>query len=125
MTDRIVLANMRFEGSHGVLPEEKAVPQPFEVDVELRLDLRPAGESDDLSRTVDYREVFEIARSVVEGPTHELIEALAELIAARLLDSFGRLGVEEVVVRVRKPAVLLPGVLDNASVEIRRAAPIV
>jgi dihydroneopterin aldolase len=121
MTDRIVLQGMLFEGRHGVLSEEKATPQLFEVDVELYLDLRPAGESDDLSRTVDYREAFEIARSVVEGPTRELIETLAESIAARLLGSFGRVGVGEVVVRVRKPAVLLSGPLDGASVEIRRA----
>jgi dihydroneopterin aldolase len=123
MTDRIVLQGMLFEGLHGVLAEEKAAPQPFEVDLELYLDLRPAGKSDDLSRTVDYREAFEIARSVVEGPTRELIETLAESIAARLLDAFGAVGVDEVVVRVRKPAVLLPGPLEGAAVEIRRAGP--
>ena len=43
MTDRIALVNMRFQGRHGVLPEEQAVPQPFEVDAELFLDLRAAG----------------------------------------------------------------------------------
>jgi dihydroneopterin aldolase len=122
MTDRIVLRGMQFEGRHGVLPEEKAAPQPFEVDVELAIDLRPAGESDDLARTVDYRDAFEIARAVVEGPTRELIETLAESIAAGLLGRFGHLGVTEVVVRVRKPAVLLPGPLDAAEVEIRRSA---
>jgi len=122
MSDRIVLRAMIFEGRHGVLPEEKATPQPFEVDVELALDLRLAGESDDLAATVDYREAFEIARAVVEGPTRELIEALAESIAARLLGAFGPQGVGEVVVRVRKPAVLLPGPLEAAEVEIRRSA---
>jgi dihydroneopterin aldolase len=123
MTDRIVLQGMLFEGRHGVLAEEKVVPQPFEVDVELYLDLRPAGEADDLSRTVDYREAFEIARSVVEGPTRELIETLAESIAAHLLDAFGAAGVDEVVVRVQKPAVPLPAPLEAAAVEIRRARP--
>jgi dihydroneopterin aldolase len=123
MTDRIVLQGMLFEGRHGVLAAEKIAPQPFEVDVELYLDLRPAGEADDLSRTADYRQAFEIARSVVEGPTRELIETLAESIAARLLDTFGAVGVDEVVVRVRKPAVLLPGPLGAAAVEIRRARP--
>jgi dihydroneopterin aldolase len=122
MTDRIVLSGMRFEGRHGVLPDEKVVAQPFEVDVELGLDLRAAGESDDLARTVDYRGAYEIARTVVEGPTRELVEALAESIAAGLLEAFGPLGVSEVVVRVRKPAAALPGPLEAAGVEIRRAA---
>ncbi len=125
MTDRIVLTNMRFEGKHGVLEEERISAQPFEVDVEIYLNLRPAGLADDISRTVDYRDVFGICRDVVEGPSRLLIEALAEMIASRLLSAFEGASVSEVVVRVRKPRVALPGRLDSAMVEIRRrpAAP--
>lgn len=122
MTDRIALINMRFQGKHGVLEDERAQIQPFEVDVELWLDLAPAGVSDDLRRTVDYREVFEIVRQTIEGPSRQLIESLAETISARLLAAFANPGVDEVLVRVRKPSVNLPGVLDAASVEIRRQA---
>jgi dihydroneopterin aldolase len=122
VTDRIALMNMRFEGRHGVLDEERLQAQPFEVDVELSLDLAPAGVSDDLRRTVDYREVFEIVRETIEGPSRQLIESLAETIAARLLANFATVGVAEVLVRVRKPDVNLPGTLDAASVEIRRRA---
>ena len=120
MTDRVALTNMRFDGKHGVLEHEQITAQPFEVDVELVLDLRPAGRSDDLSLTVDYRDVFRICRDAVEGPSFRLIEALAETIAARILAEFAPAGVSEVVVRVRKPKVALPGRLDAASVEIRR-----
>jgi dihydroneopterin aldolase len=120
MTDRVALTNMRFEGRHGVLEEERATAQPFEVDADLYLDVRPAGLSDDLSRTVDYRDVFRICREVVEGPSFRLIEAIAETIAARILAEFEVAGVSEVVVRVRKPKVALPGQLDAALVEIRR-----
>ena len=120
MSDRLALTRMTFSGKHGVLAEERGTPQPFEVDVELSLDLRPAGESDDLGRTVDYREIFEICRSVIEGPSQQLLESLAERIASRLLSAFAPWGVKEAVVRVRKPAVKLPGTLDAASVEIRR-----
>jgi dihydroneopterin aldolase len=122
VTDRIALMNMRFEGRHGVLEEERLQAQSFEVDVELSLDLAPAGVSDDLRRTVDYREVFEIVRETIEGPSRQLIESLAETIAARLLANFVTVGVAEVLVRVRKPDVNLPGALDAASVEIRRRA---
>jgi 7,8-dihydroneopterin aldolase/epimerase/oxygenase len=122
VSDRIMLTNMVFSGRHGVGEEERAEPQRFEVDVELHLDLRPAGLSDDLDRTVDYREVFEICRSVVEGPSRDLIEALAERIADRVLERSRSKGTTEVVVRVRKPQVPLPGQLDHASVEIARRA---
>jgi dihydroneopterin aldolase len=122
MTDRIALINMRFEGRHGVLDEEQAQPQPFEVDVELSLDLSLAGASDDLRQTVDYRDVFEVVRETIEGPSRRLIESLAEAIAARLLADTAAVGVGEVLVRVRKPNVNLPGALDAASVEITRRA---
>lgn len=117
MSDRIVLSGMVFHGRHGVLPAERVQSQPFEVDVELNLSLRPAGMSDDLTKTVDYRDVFELCRGVVEGPSYSLLEALAEAIAGQLL---ARFDVEEVVVRVRKPKVALPGELGYAGVEIRR-----
>jgi dihydroneopterin aldolase len=66
--------------------------------------------------------VFEIVRETIEGPSRQLIESLAETIAARLLANFATVGVAEVLVRVRKPDVNLPGALDAASVEIRRPA---
>jgi 7,8-dihydroneopterin aldolase/epimerase/oxygenase len=120
MSDRITLANMRFEGRHGVLEEEQAQAQPFEVDVEVYLDLGPAGRNDDLAHTVDYREIFEVCRDVVEGPSCRLIEALAERIASRLVSAFEPAGVSQVTVRVRKPRVALPGPLDFAAVEVTR-----
>jgi dihydroneopterin aldolase len=122
VNDRIVLSGMVFRGRHGVLPIEREQPQPFEVDVELHLSLHPAGAGDDLTRTVDYRDVFELCRGVVEGPSFQLIEAVAEKIAGELLARFGVQAVEEVVVRVRKPEVALPGRLAYAGVEIRRRA---
>jgi dihydroneopterin aldolase len=118
VTDRIVLLNMQFDGRHGDHDWERATPQPFEVDVELRLDLRPAGLSDDLARTVDYGRVFDIAREIVESRTFHLLEKIAETIATEVLASFPL--VDEIGVRVRKPKVKLSGRLDYAGVEVRR-----
>jgi dihydroneopterin aldolase len=119
MGDHIELRAMRFEGRHGVLPEEAAQPQPFEVDIVLDLGLVAAGRRDDLARTVDYASVFEIARSVVEGPHADLIETIAERTAARVLAA--HMSVAAVTVRVRKMRPPLAGRLDWAGVEIHRA----
>lgn len=116
--DRIELRGLRFAARHGVLPGERDHPQPFEVDVVLELDLARAGRTDDLSATVDYGDVFETARSIVEGPHVGLIETLAERIAARVLADHG--AVQAVTVRVRKPHAPIPGRFDWAGVEIRR-----
>ena len=117
-TDRIVLAGMVFLAHHGVNDWEKVEEQRFEIDVELTVDTRPAAENDDLGKTVDYRGVYEIVRRVVEETTLELIESLAHRIATDVLAA--TTGVDEVVVRVRKPDVDLGGPLDYAGVEVRR-----
>lgn len=117
--DRIVLSGMAFQARHGVNDWEKTQAQRFEVDVELRLDLGPAGRADDLDLTVDYRAVYEATREVVESRVFDLIEALAEAVANAILALDAR--VEAVAVRVRKPEVQLGGPLESAAVEIRRA----
>jgi 7,8-dihydroneopterin aldolase/epimerase/oxygenase len=117
--DRILLSDMVFHGHHGTLPAEHELGQPFVVSVELRLDLRPAGTSDDLTKTVDYGEVHRAARDIVEGEPVQLTETLAERIAASVLDDHP--SVEAVKVKVAKPHVRLDGtVLAGSAVEILR-----
>ena len=118
MSDRIVLSGMTFQARHGVAGWEKVEAQRFEVDVELALDVQPAGLDDDLGKTVDYGDVYQVTRQVVESTTFNLIEALAEAVAHEVLG--GHAQVQEVVVRVRKPEVRLGGPLAYAGVEIRR-----
>ncbi len=120
MTDRILLEGMEFEGTHGVLPEEQLAPQPFEVDVELALDLHAAGVSDDLAQTIDYGRVFEVCREIVESTRFNLLEALAEAIAHEMLTGFPA---REVTVRIRKPRVKLGGRFRSAGIEIQRRRP--
>jgi 7,8-dihydroneopterin aldolase/epimerase/oxygenase len=112
---------MRFEGRHGYYDHELLTPQPFEVDVELLLNLQPAGVDDDLEKSVDYGRVYDAVRQIVVSTSFRLLEALAEAISHELLADFE---VDEVGVRVRKPAVKLGGPLDHAAVEIwRRRSP--
>ena len=117
--DRILLEGMVFHGRHGTLEAEHELGQPFVVSVELRLDLRPAGTSDDLTKTVDYGEVHRMARDVVEAAPVQLIETLAERIAAGALDDHPT--VEAVRVKVAKPHVRLDDtVLAGSAVEVVR-----
>ncbi|MGO9658779.1 MAG: dihydroneopterin aldolase [Acidimicrobiales bacterium] len=117
--DRILLEGLRFLGTHGALPEEAERPQPFEVDLELLLDLRPAGRSDDIAATVDYAGLCEAARAVVEGPSVLLVERLAQLVAERALAVAGDRA-EGVVVTVRKLRPPVPVELAAAGVRVYR-----
>ena len=115
--DAIVLAGIRAFGAHGVLPEEQARPQPFEVDLELRVDLAPAGRSDALSDTVDYDALAARVVGIIERGGCQLLEALA----ARIADAASSdPRVQGVVVTVRKLRPPLPVAVDHVAVRIER-----
>jgi len=120
VSDRIVLHNIQLQGRHGYYDHELETPQPFEVDVELLMNLQPAGIDDDLEKSIDYGRVFEVVRQIVESTSYRLLEALAEAISHELLAAFPA---TEVGVRVRKPKVQLSGPLDFAGVEVWRRRP--
>ena len=106
-------------GTHGALPEAALRPQPFEVDLELLVDLRPAGRTDELAATIDYAELCEAARAVIEGPHALLLEHLAEKVAERALAvAHGR--AQGVVVTVRKLRPPVPVELATAAVRVHR-----
>ena len=79
--DRILISGLREMGIHGVLPEEQSRPQPFEVDIELVVDVSAAGASDNLEDTVDYSAVCEAVSRVVSSEQYRLLERLASRIA--------------------------------------------
>ncbi len=80
--DRIALRGLRVRGFHGVLPSERAQGQDFLVDAVLHLDVREAAASDDLEDTVDYGALAVRLAEVVAGEPVDLIETLAERLAA-------------------------------------------
>lgn len=115
--DKIRIDQMTFYGTHGVLPEENQLGQRYYVDLELTLDLQPAARHDDLSKSVNYAEVYELVRHEVEQTEVKLIETLAENIANRILASFQ---VTRVTVKVVKPDPPIRGFHGSVSVEITR-----
>jgi dihydroneopterin aldolase len=119
VTDTILLQGMRFVGVHGVSAEERELPQLLEVDLAVALDLSRAAASDELSDTLDYGELVELCRQVVEEGTQRLLEAVAGAIADGVC---ARPGVRSVTVRVRKPAVPIDAELEFAQVELTRTS---
>ena len=115
--DRILVPGLRALGVHGVLPEEKVRAQPFEVDLELLVDLRAAGESDDLNDTVSYADVIENVERVITHERFELIERLATRIA-EVCKADER--VTSVVVEVRKLRPPVPSEVRHVAVRIER-----
>jgi dihydroneopterin aldolase len=81
-----------------VLAEEKANPQDFLVDIECRLNRMDS--SDELDTTIDYEKLVQTAQFVIGGESCNLLETLAERIAANCMESAL---IQEITVRVHKP----------------------
>ena len=118
--DRLSLLGMRFEARHGVHAEEKVTAQPFEVDLVLRADLAAPAATDTLEATVDYGGLYHLVREIVEGPSFDLIEALAGAIARAVLAATDPALVDEVEVRVRKPKAPIDGAFDTVEAALIR-----
>jgi dihydroneopterin aldolase len=117
MRDRILIHGIQFHGHHGVHEEERKLGQRFIVDVELRLDLREAGRSDDLAASVDYARVHALVVEIGTREQFRLLEALAARIASAIRGAFP---VRQVTVRAAKPSPPIAGVVGGVSVEITR-----
>ncbi len=118
MSDRILLTRIAVYAYHGIHPEEEKLGQRFYVSLDCRLDLRPAALTDDWKRTVSYDRLAKIVVDVATERRFSLIEALAEVIAARILATYGQ--IHTVTVRVEKPAAPIPTILDGVAIEIER-----
>ncbi|WP_407560205.1 dihydroneopterin aldolase [Streptomyces sp. 184] len=116
--DRVALHGLRARGHHGVFAHERAEGQQFVVDLVLHLDTRPAAAADDLARTVHYGVVAEETVAIVEGEPVDLIETLAERIAAQCLT---HAPVRQVEVTVHKPDAPITVPFDDVTITITRS----
>ncbi len=117
--DSIFIRNMQFYGYHGVYPEETVLGQRFLVSIMMYADLKGASVQDDLSLTVNYAEVYNIVKTIVEGTPFKLLESVAERVVGAVLTDFPILS--RVVVRIEKPGAPIAGVFSDVGVEIDRS----
>ena len=106
----ITLAGMRFHVRVGVLPHERELAQPLEVDLTVRLE-RGA------TRVLDYRALYSIVRDVVAREPLDYLEAIADDVATAVIALDGAASAR---VAVRKPHVALGGPLAYAEIVVER-----
>ncbi|MDR1204669.1 MAG: dihydroneopterin aldolase [Peptococcaceae bacterium] len=115
--DQLILKGMRFYGFHGNRADEKQVGQWFEIDVTAFADLTEAAASDDLERGLNYSTLYKGIKAITEGPSLNLIEALAGKIMDFCLSQPEVLGAR---VLVKKPQAPLKGPLEYAGAQMER-----
>lgn len=113
--DRIALRGMRVFARHGANPGEQDVPQPFDIDCELEIDLSAAAASDALSDTFDYAWLHRHIAHVAAARRYALLERLGDEI---IRDVWRDERVRAIALTIAKP-----GLLGGAtpSVTLRRA----
>ncbi|GAB3041774.1 dihydroneopterin aldolase [Parafrigoribacterium mesophilum] len=116
--DRITLTGLRAFGHHGVFDDERANGQEFVLDVTIFVDFAAAAAGDDLEATVHYGVVSEQIVAAVERDPVDLIETLAERVAAVVL---GHPAASAVQVTVHKPHAPITVPFDDVAVTITRS----
>ena len=115
--DCIELRGLRVLGTHGLLPEERTRAQPFEVDLDIEVDMDRAAATDDMGDTVDYGAVTDMVCRLVSTESCALLESLAQRIAEAVLADT-RVGSATVALRKLRPPVGAD--LHTAGVRITR-----
>ena len=118
MSDQIRVTGIRAFGYHGVLPHEATEGQEFVVDLLVTLDLRAVSLSDDLTQTINYADLAQIAHDNIVGNRVQLIERLAGRIAEEISSAYSQ--ITSVSVTVHKPHAPVTLDFEDISVTITR-----
>ncbi|MDW8803169.1 2-amino-4-hydroxy-6-hydroxymethyldihydropteridine diphosphokinase [Clostridium sp. A1-XYC3] len=116
--DRIYVKDLQVYGFHGVNQQEKDMGQRFIISLELFLDLQEAGETDDLTKTVNYAQLCFDVEDQFKKEKYDLIEKAAEKLAEFILLKYDL--VNRIKVQIKKPWAPIGKPVDYAAVEIDR-----
>ncbi|MBN2461595.1 MAG: dihydroneopterin aldolase [Candidatus Cloacimonetes bacterium] len=115
---KINLHEMVFYGHHGVHPEERKLGQRFIVNFSYETDPVHDREIKHFDDTVDYTQVFDIIKGVIENREFYLLESCTNAILDTIMTTFPK--IIRAVIRIKKPSVPIKGSLDSVEVQMER-----
>lgn len=86
--DTVFIEGLAVDATIGVFDWERRIKQRLLIDLEMAWDIKAAAKSDQLEHTLDYKAVSDRVAELVSSSQYELIESLAEEIAAALRKEF-------------------------------------
>ena len=113
---KIGLHKCHFFAKHGYYPREREEGNEFEVSVSVYYDISDAARSDALEESLNYENLHEEVKKVMEGPSVHLLEHLAHEIIKAIKARFSVKG--PVVVKVEKLNPPIDGDVKSAWVEL-------
>ena len=86
--DTVFINDLRIEAIIGIYDWERKVKQTISLDLEMGTDIRQAAATDAIEDTLNYKAVAKRLIAFVEASEYQLVETLAEKIAAIVLSEF-------------------------------------
>jgi len=115
--DKVFIKGLRVDAVIGVYDWERDIRQRLLLDIDMATDIKRAAETDDVAHTLDYDRISRRVEAYVSESKFQLIETLAEKVAALVIDEFA---VTRVVLSVHKPGAV--DIADDVGVCIERSA---
>ncbi len=114
---KIVLEGIEVYAYQGYYPEEQVIGGKYRIDLELECDLFSAEESDSLSDTINYEELFSIVHEEMKIPSK-----LLEHIGHRIIDRIAKYAVtaKHVRIKISKMHPPLPRIMDKVSIILEK-----
>ena len=87
MKTSVFIDEVRFHAFHGVMPQERAVGADFTVSLRVEYDFSRAIDTDDLTDTISYADLYDILKSEMAVPSR-LLEHVAGRIVRSIADRY-------------------------------------
>jgi dihydroneopterin aldolase len=101
--DKVYINGLQLYTLIGVYDFERHAKQRVIVDIELQINLQPAGRSDNVADTLDYGKIADRLADIADNASYQLLEALGEHMAKSILDEFPT---DAVSLTINKPDIL-------------------
>lgn len=113
---KITVEGIQLRAYHGCMQEEAVVGGNYIVNVVIETDFTEAAKTDDLSKTIDYVDVYNIVKTEM-AIRSKLIEHVAQRIVDSMKKNISRVfSVEVTVIKLNPP---IKGYVEKTSVTVK------
>ncbi|HLP49321.1 MAG TPA: dihydroneopterin aldolase [Chitinophagales bacterium] len=111
----IAVEGLQFYSHHGYYKEEQVLGGKYIVDIYMKLDIDEAAATDDLKKTINYEEIYQLTKTEMEVHAR-LIEHVCKRILDKIKSRYPNL--DHIRVRVSKHNPPLKGSVERVYVEL-------
>lgn len=98
------LEEMKFHAFHGVMATEKKVGGIYTISLKIGYDFEKASQTDNLSDTINYSEIFELLKSEMQR-SFDLIEHVAYRVEKIIIEHYPQITEMETEVKKHNPPI--------------------